>query len=95
MVADGFDKPNGLAFSPDEDVLYVGDNGAPRRILAFDVIDGRRLANGRVVAHSTPEHPDGLKVDAAGRIYASAADGVRVYRARAASRSPRSPCPAP
>jgi gluconolactonase len=80
MVADGFDKPNGLAFSPDEDVLYVGDNGAPRRILAFDVIDGHRLANGRVVAHSTPEHPDGLKVDAAGRIYASAADGVRVYK---------------
>ena len=33
VVADGFDKPNGLAFSPDERVLYVGDNGAPRRIL--------------------------------------------------------------
>jgi gluconolactonase len=79
MVADGFDKPNGLAFSPREDVLYVGDNGAPRRILAFDVVAGHRLAGGRVVAHSTPEHPDGLKVDAAGRIYASAADGVRIY----------------
>jgi gluconolactonase len=60
-------------------VLYVGDNGAPRRILAFDVVDGRRLAGGHVVAHSTPEHPDGLKVDATGRIYASAADGVRIY----------------
>jgi gluconolactonase len=79
MVADGFDKPNGLAFSPDEELLYVGDNGAPRCILAFDVIDGRRLTNCRVVAHSTPEHPDGLKVDGAGRIYASAADGVRIY----------------
>jgi gluconolactonase len=79
MVADGFDKPNGLAFSPDEDVLYVGDNGTPRRILAFDVVDDRRLANGHVLAHSTPEHPDGLKVDATGRIYASAADGVRIY----------------
>jgi len=79
MVADGFDKPNGLAFSPGEDVLYVGDNGASRRILAFDVIDDRRLENGRVVAHSTPDHPDGLKVDAAGRIYASAAEGIRVY----------------
>jgi gluconolactonase len=79
MVADSFDKPNGLAFSPDEDVLYVGDNGAPRRILAFDVLDDRRLGNGRVFAHSTPDHPDGLEVDAAGRIYASAADGIRVY----------------
>jgi gluconolactonase len=79
MVADGFDKPNGLAFSPDEDVLYVGDNGAPRRILAFNVIDGRRLPNGRVFAHSTREHPDGVKVDGRGRVYASAADGVRIY----------------
>ena len=78
MVADGFDKPNGLAFSPAEDVLYVGDNGAPRRLLAFDVVGGR-LENRRLVAHSTPEHPDGLKVDAGGRIYASAADGVRIY----------------
>lgn len=77
MVADGFEKPNGLAFSPAEDVLYVGDNGA-RHILAFDVVDGR-LENRRLVAHSTPEHPDGLKVDAGGRIYASAADGVRIY----------------
>jgi gluconolactonase len=79
MVADSFDKPNGLAFSPHEDVLYVGDNGAPRRILAFDVVDGGTLTGGRVIAHSTPDHPDGLKVDAAGRIYASAAEGVRVY----------------
>jgi gluconolactonase len=78
MVADGFDKPNGLAFSPDEDVLYVGDNGAPRQIVAFDVADGR-LTRRRAVARSTPEHPDGLKVDGEGRIYASAADGVRIY----------------
>jgi gluconolactonase len=79
MVADGFDKPNGLAFSPDEDVLYVGDNGAPRRILAFDVVDGRRLENARVFAPGTPGHPDGLKVDVSGRVYASASDGIRIY----------------
>jgi gluconolactonase len=79
MIADGFDKPNGLAFSPDEDVLYVGDNGASRRIVAFDVVEGRRLANGRVFAPGTPGHPDGLKVDARGRVYASASDGIRIY----------------
>jgi gluconolactonase len=28
VVSDGFDKPNGLAFSPDESLLYVGDSGA-------------------------------------------------------------------
>jgi gluconolactonase len=79
VVADGFDKPNGLALSPREDVLYVGDNGTRHHIVAFDVFDGRRLARGRVFARSTPEHPDGLKVDAAGRVYASAADGVRIF----------------
>jgi gluconolactonase len=79
VVADGFDKPNGLAFSPREDVLYIGDNGNPHHIVAFDVVDGRRLARRRVLARSTPEHPDGLKVDADGRIYASAADGIRIF----------------
>ena len=78
VVADGFDKPNGLAFSPDEDVLYVGDNGRPHHIVAFDVVGGGRLARRRVLAASTPEHPDGLAVDAAGRLYVSAADGVRI-----------------
>ena len=61
MVADGFDKPNGLAFSPDEDVLYVGDNGAPRRVLAFDVVEGRSQAHGRDLARSKRVPPDGLK----------------------------------
>jgi gluconolactonase len=77
-LAGGFDKPNGLAFSPDERTLYVADNGAPHHLLAFPV-DGDRLGAGRVIADGTPEHPDGLKVDAAGRIYASASTGVRVH----------------
>ena len=78
VAADGFDKPNGLAFAPDESVLYVADNGAPHHLLAFAVQDGR-LGAGRVIAAGTPGHPDGLKVDADGRIYASASTGVRVH----------------
>src|SRR5918996_3083763 len=77
-VLDSLDKPNGLAFSPDERVLYVGDNGAPHHLLAFDVQDGRRLTRGREIAVSTPEHPDGLKTDSEGRIYASYSGGVQV-----------------
>jgi gluconolactonase len=77
-AAAGFDKPNGLAFSPDGTTLYVGDNGAPHHLLAFDVLDGRRLAGGRVLAISGPEHPDGIEVDRAGRIYASAPSGVEI-----------------
>src|SRR5919106_1453482 len=78
VVADSLDKPNGLAFSPDERVLYVGDNGAPHHLLAFDVEDGARLAGVRAIAVSTPEHPDGLKTDSEGRIYASYSGGVQV-----------------
>jgi gluconolactonase len=78
VVADSLDKPNGLAFSPDEAVLYVGDNGAPHHLLAFDVANGSRLTGGRVVAVSTPEHPDGIKVDSEGRIYASFVGGIRI-----------------
>ena len=79
---DSLDKPNGLAFSADERVLYVGDNGAPHHLLAFDVEDGARLAGGRVLATFTPEQPDGIKVDERGRIYASAAGGIRILDER-------------
>jgi gluconolactonase len=79
VAADGFDKPNGLAFSPDESVLYVGDNGAQRALLAFDVRDGRRLGEPRTIAELPPEHPDGIEVDRQGRVYVSAPDAVRIY----------------
>src|SRR5439155_2930226 len=89
VVASDFDKPNGLAFSPDERVLYVGDSGAnhepgsfdprrPHHIRAFDVAGGR-LVNNRLFAVTTPGFPDGLKVDADGRVYASAFSGVQVF----------------
>jgi gluconolactonase len=77
LVADTFDKPNGLAFSPAEDVLYVGDS-ARNHIKAFDVAGGR-LAHERVFAEIRPGYPDGLKVDSAGRVYSSAADGVHIF----------------
>ena len=78
-VAVGFDKPNGLAFSPDERVLYVGDNGAPHHLLAFGVRGDGSLGRRRVIARSAGGHPDGLKVDSEGRIYASAPTGVRIH----------------
>lgn len=89
VVADSFDKPNGLAFSPDERVLYVTDSGAnqepgsyhvdrPHHIKAFDVIDARSLAGDRLFAVVTPGFPDGLKVDIEGRVYASSFSGVQV-----------------
>jgi gluconolactonase len=90
VVADSFDKPNGLAFSPDESVLYIGDSGAiqapnsydvrrPHHVIAYDVRDGRHLANSRLFAVTTPGFPDGIKVDAAGHVYVSAFSGVQVF----------------
>jgi gluconolactonase len=74
VFAEGFDKPNGLAFSPDERLLYVSDNGAPHHLLAFNLETGGR----EVLAVGSPGHPDGLKVDDAGRIYASSPAGVQI-----------------
>jgi gluconolactonase len=77
-LADSFDKPNGLCFSPGERTLYVTDNGEPHDLKAFDVVDGERLERERVFHVSSPDHPDGLKADSAGRLYASFAGGVEV-----------------
>ena len=77
-VAESFDKPNGLCFSPDERTLYVTDNGEPHHLKAFDVVDGERLEGERVIHVSSPDHPDGLKADADGRLYASFSGGVEV-----------------
>jgi gluconolactonase len=77
-LAESLDKPNGLCFSPDESVLYVADSGAGHHLKAFDVLDDGGLAGERVLAEFEPMHPDGIKVDSDGRIYASYPGGVRV-----------------
>jgi gluconolactonase len=82
VVAGGFDKPNGLAFSADERVLYVGDSGeSVRGIEAFDVAGGRSLIDRRPFAEIDPGYPDGIKVDPAGRVYSAGPAGVHVFDA--------------
>jgi gluconolactonase len=79
VVAEGFDKPNGLAFSPDERVLYVGDSGDDtHHVEAFDVVRGRALAGRRPFAVIYPGYPDGIKVDANGLVYVASCSGVQV-----------------
>ncbi|WP_298985740.1 SMP-30/gluconolactonase/LRE family protein [uncultured Roseibium sp.] len=87
-VATDFDKPNGLAFSPDETKLYIADSGAirgasfpgidynlPHHIRVFDV-EGPRLSNGHVFAVVAPGIPDGFRVDHQGFVWTSALDGI-------------------
>lgn len=82
LLADDFDRPNGLAFSPDERVLYVADSSSRRHIRVFDVLDDGTLDNSRVFAEirsELPGNPDGMKVDVEGNLYVAAAGGIWVF----------------
>ncbi|CAH1670411.1 MULTISPECIES: SMP-30/gluconolactonase/LRE family protein [unclassified Chelatococcus] len=84
-VGTDFVKPNGLAFSPDERMLYVVDTGAthvkngPRHIRRFAVSPEGALSGGEVFATATVGLFDGLRLDTAGHIWTSAGDGVHCY----------------
>ncbi len=89
MVADDIPGPNGLAFSPDEKILYVvASRAEPRDIRAYDVLDGTRLANPRIVVHAEGGTPDGFRVDVDGNLWCGwgmgdpELDGVRIFTAR-------------
>jgi gluconolactonase len=79
-------KPNGLAFSPDESVLYVADTGAthdaahPRVIVAYSVgADGRSVRREGVFATLERGLFDGFRVDGQGNVWTSAHTAVAVY----------------
>lgn len=77
LLVDDFDRPNGLAFSPDETVLYVNDT-ARRHIRAFDVSENGSISNGRILIEmQAPESgaPDGMKIDQEGNIYCTGPGG--------------------
>jgi gluconolactonase len=82
MVADDCEMPNGLAFSPDEKILYVSDTGISERpdgahhIRAYDVANGTSLTRSRVLAEINPGCSDGFRLDTEGFIWTSAGDGV-------------------
>ena len=84
-VATDFVKPNGLAFSPDEGLLYVADTGAshlkdgPKHIRKFAVNADNSLTSLGVFAEATVGMFDGFRVDTKGRIWTSAGDGVHCY----------------
>jgi gluconolactonase len=79
-------RPNGIAFSPDEKLLYIVDTGAthvdngPKHIRVFQVGgDGRTLSGGGVFAECSAGLFDGLRVDREGRVWSSAGDGVHCF----------------
>ena len=87
VVAEGINQPNGLAFSPDEKILYIVESrSVPRTILAFDVVQNKSLGNRRVLIDAGPKGtPDGFRVDIDGNLWCgwgmgeAGLDGVHVF----------------
>jgi gluconolactonase len=88
IVAEGVLGPNGLCFSPDEQVLYIVESrGVPnRKILAFDVQNGgRAIGNRRVLIDAGPGAPDGMRCDVDGNLWCgwgmgtAELDGVMIF----------------
>ena len=76
LLARDFVKPNGLAFSPDEKILYIADTELGH-IRAFDVKPDGTLTNSRVFCQV--ERPDGFRVDVEGNLYISAIKSVEIF----------------
>jgi len=82
LLDDTFDRPNGLAFSPDEAKLYVDDT-ARCHIRVFDVQKDGSICNGRIFADlkgPKPGNPDGMKVDIYGNVFCTGSGGVWVIK---------------
>ena len=88
VVAGDLNRPNGLAFSPDESKLYIVEAGvAPRVIRAYDVVaGGTRLSNMRTLITAEKNGtPDGLRIDVDGNLWvgwgmgAEGLDGVAIF----------------
>lgn len=81
LLADDFDRPNGLCFSRDGRRLFINDT-ARQHIRVFDVAPDGKLTGGAVWAETKGEGngaPDGMKLDSAGNIYCCGPGGIHVF----------------
>ncbi|XP_044721235.1 SMP-30/Gluconolaconase/LRE-like domain-containing protein [Hirsutella rhossiliensis] len=90
VMADGFGRPNGIAFSPDQKIIYITDTDSTHgdgskdesrvsQIYAFDVTDQPFLTNRRVFAMADVGIPDGIKTDQEGNVYSGCGDGINIW----------------
>ena len=85
VVSKDFLKPNGLAFSVNEDKIYIADSGgshdvnAPNQIMVYDVIENRILKNGKVFHKFNPFFADGFRVDKDDNVWTSAGKGIKCF----------------
>ncbi len=87
LLTDEHSRPNGIAFSPDEQTLYVANSDPERAIwMAYEVLPNGAITNGRVFFDATPlveqgltGLPDGLKIDQHGNLFATGPGGVLIF----------------
>jgi gluconolactonase len=85
VAVDDMPRPNGLAFSPDESILYVADSAAshdpdaPPAIRAFKVGKNGKLSAGKEFCRVANGLPDGLRIDTDGKVWTSAGAGIECY----------------
>lgn len=77
-------RPNGIAFSPDEKILYISNSDEKHKVwMAYDVKPDGTMGKGRlffdVTAEKDPGNPDGMKLDTQGNIYAAGPAGIWVF----------------
>ena len=77
-------RPNGIAFSPDQKVLYIANSDEKRKVwMRYDVAEDGTASHGRVFFDVTAEKedglPDGMKIDSLGNVYGSGPGGVWVF----------------
>jgi acetyl esterase/lipase/sugar lactone lactonase YvrE len=76
-AAEGFDKPNGIAFSPDEKHLFISDSGTPN-VFRFPVNADGTLGPREVFATFTEKGLDGLALSPQGQLWVCTKDGIRI-----------------
>ncbi len=86
LITDSFERPNGLAFSPDKKTLYIADT-VRQHIRAFKVDEDWRFTGGQVWAElwddDTIGRPDGMKVDLEGNLFSAGPGGIWIFNANA------------
>lgn len=81
LLIDDFDKPNGLAFSPDESLLYIDDTDGVH-VRVFEVKPDGTITNGKIFADLKDDaegNVDGMKVDSEGNVYVTGPGGVSIF----------------
>jgi gluconolactonase len=83
LLVRDLDRPNGVALSPDESILYVAQSHAPKPvIMAYPLLGDGKIGEGKVFYDTKglkgPGSPDGIKVNAQGVVFSTGPGGVLI-----------------